>query len=46
MTRFQRDMARRMRGEFTPEEKERLKRAQSSYQIILKNHGGKNPLFA
>lgn len=42
---FHREMARRMRGEFTPQERERFSRAKSTYEAILKSNGGKNPIL-
>lgn len=43
--RFHAGMSRRIRGEFTPQERERINRAKETYRIILKNNGGKNPIF-
>lgn len=43
--RFRAEMRRKMNGDFTPRERELYERAQRTYEIILKNHGGKNPLF-
>lgn len=44
--RFRSEMARRMRGERTGKEIERLIHAKKSYDIILKNNGGHNPIFS
>lgn len=43
--RFRREMARRMRGEFTPREREHYSRAKTTYETILNNNGGKNPIL-
>ncbi len=42
---FHREMARKMNGDFTPRERELYERAKQTYEIILKNNGGKNPFF-
>lgn len=42
---FKSDIARRMNGDFTPQELKRFKEAEETYQIIIKRNGGKNPLF-
>lgn len=43
--RFRSGIARRMRGDFTPQERNYLKRAKDSYDAIIKNNGGKNPIL-
>lgn len=43
--RFLDGMARRMRGEFTPEERERIAEQKKVYDTILKHNGGKNPIL-
>ena len=42
---FQAQMSRKMKGAFTPYERELYNRAKESYDLILKNNGGKNPFF-
>ena len=43
--RFHNRMARRMRGEFTQHELALYEQAKRTYEHILKNNGGKNPIF-
>jgi hypothetical protein len=43
--RFHANMARKMRGDFTPLERERYAKRTEVYQTILQRNGGKNPLF-
>lgn len=43
--RFRHELARRMRGEFTPSERERFNKANNTYNAIINNNGGKNPIL-
>lgn len=43
--RFRSGIARRMSGDFTPQERERYNRAKNTYDVIIKNNGGKNPIL-
>lgn len=45
VTNFRREIARRMRGEFTPQERMRYVRAENAYKAVIKNNGGKNPIL-
>ncbi len=42
---FRLEMARRMRGDLTPQERHRIEQANETYNTIMKRNGGKNPLF-
>ncbi len=43
--RFYDTLARQMRGEHTLQEREMYHKAKESYEEILKNNGGKNPIL-
>lgn len=42
---FRNRIHRRIRGEFTVQERQRYEDAKEIYNTIVKNNGGKNPLF-
>ena len=42
---FHSEMSRKMNGDFTPRERKLYQMAKNNYEIILKNNGGKNPIF-
>ncbi len=42
---FHAEMERKMRGEFTPRERELYRNAKKTYDSYLKSNGGKNPIF-
>lgn len=44
--RFRSEMERKLKGEFTLKERERMSIAVESYRAIIKNNGGINPLFS
>jgi len=43
--RFLSEMSRRMSGNLTPLERDRSKHAKETYNAIIKNNGGKNPIL-
>jgi len=43
--RFRAEMRRKMKGDFTPRERELYERAKRTYELYMKANGGKNPLF-
>ncbi len=43
--RFRKEIARRMRGDLTEEERTRWRQAQETYNTIIQNNGGKNPIL-
>jgi len=43
--RFRANVSRQIRGEFTPRERELYHFAKETYETILKNNGGKNPIL-
>lgn len=43
--RFHNRLARRMRGDFTRHERAMYDQAKHTYESILKNNGGKNPIL-
>ena len=45
IVRFRKEMERRLRGELTSEERERIERRKMVYESVLKHNDGKNPLF-
>lgn len=42
---FHAEMTRRMRGNLTPLERQRISNAKRTYAAIIRNNDGKNPLF-
>ena len=42
---FRAKMERKMRGEYTPRERELYRNAKKTYDSYLKANGGKNPIF-
>ena len=42
---FHREIDRRMRGDFTIAEKERIIERRNVYKTIMRRNGGRNPLF-
>lgn len=42
---FHMEMARRISGEFTSQEREQAECRQKVYETVIKQNGGKNPLF-
>ncbi len=43
--RFRNEMTRRMRGDFTPRERENIIKAKNNYNEIIRRNGGKNPIL-
>ena len=43
--RFRNEMSRKMKGEFTPRERELYEHRKQTYKAVIANHGGKNPIF-
>lgn len=42
---FRSEMSRRLRGELSPNERQRKERALKTYNSILKRNGGRNPIL-
>lgn len=43
--RFCDNVSRHMKGEYTGTERQRFEQAKKTYDTIIKNNGGKNPIF-
>ncbi len=44
--RFRAEMSRKMKGDFTPRERELHRKAKETYDAYMKANGGKNPFFS
>lgn len=43
--RFRTKVVRQIRGEFSPRERKLYREAKETYEMILKNNGGRNPII-